>query len=282
MPPKKKKIQTKTGEVDFDQQVRADMAANEASTEELTSLIRKIMREELDDAINRLQPQLNIVKAEVAKSANKICEMEDSLCSLDNRITKLESLRKDNNELKEKSERMESHSRKHNIRVIGLTSGVEKGNPTSYMSVLLKELFRDKLQLEPEVEVAHRVGSVDKSGQRAMIVRMQRLVVREEIVRIAKEERVLEARGMKLRFFPDISAEMARVRASFRDVRTKLWSAGLKHGIIHTATLILTFRGDTKKFTNHLSAETYLKTVIEPELLKQGKEEMNNGRRSDE
>lgn len=278
MPPKKRKAQTKHGEVVLAQQMIAtDMTAKEANMEELTSLIRRIMREELDEAINRLQPQLNAVKEQVLVCATKIGEIEASLCNFDSRITKLEgvneSLRKDNDELKEKTERLESHNRKYNVRVMGLTSDVEKGNPTSYMSQLLKELFSDKLQLEPGVEVAHRVGSKSKSGQRVMIVRLQRLVVRDEIVRIAKEERVLEVRGMKLRFFPDISTEMAKIRASFRDVRKKLWSAGVKHGIIHPATLILTFKGDTKKFSNHLAAETYLKTVIEPELDKKDMQE---------
>lgn len=278
MPPKKRKAQTKHGEVVLAQQMIAtDMTAKEANLEELISLIRRIMREELDEAINRLQPQLNAVKEQVLVCATKIGEIEASLCNFDSRITKLEgvneSLRKDNDELKEKTERLESHNRKYNVRVMGLTSDVEKGNPTSYMSQLLKELFSDKLQLEPGVEVAHRVGSKSKSGQRVMIVRLQRLVVRDEIVRIAKEERVLEVRGMKLRFFPDISTEMAKIRASFRDVRKKLWSAGVKHGIIHPATLILTFKGDTKKFSNHLAAETYLKTVIEPELDKKDMQE---------
>ncbi|CAM4735620.1 unnamed protein product [Leuciscus chuanchicus] len=250
MPPKKRKAQTKHGEVDLAQQVIAtDMTAKEANMEELTSLIRRIMREELDEAINGLQPQLNAVKEQVLVCATKIGEIEASLCSFDSRITKLEgvneSLRKDNDELKEKTERLESHNRKYNVLVMGLTSDVEKGNPTSYMSQLLKELFSDKLQLEPEVEVAHRVGFKSKSGQWVMIVRLQRLVVRDEIVWIAKEERVLEVRGMKL---PDISSEMAKIRDVFET-------------------------GDTKKCSNHLAAETYLKTVIEPELDKQDMEE---------
>ncbi|CAM4735658.1 unnamed protein product [Leuciscus chuanchicus] len=66
MPPKKGKAQTKHGEVDLAQQVIAtDMTAKEANMEELTSLIRRIMREELDEAINRLQPQLNAVKEQM-------------------------------------------------------------------------------------------------------------------------------------------------------------------------------------------------------------------------
>lgn len=142
---------------------------------------------------------------------------------------------------------------------------MEKGNPTSYVAALMNEMFRDKLQQIPEVENAHRVGPVAKSGQRAMIVRMHKLALREEILCIAKKEKVLEIRGMKLRFYADLTTETARARASFREVRNRLWKAGVKHRIIHPATLILTYKDETKKFTDHLSVEAFYKDVIEPD-----------------
>uniref|UniRef100_A0A673B6A9 L1 transposable element RRM domain-containing protein n=1 Tax=Sphaeramia orbicularis TaxID=375764 RepID=A0A673B6A9_9TELE len=200
----------------------------------------------------------------------RIGVLEDALSSMDSRIIHLEKanerLCKENNTLKEKAELLENHSRKYNVRILGLTTDAEQGNPTGYVSILLKEMFGDKLQLMPEVENAHRIGPMTKSGQRAMIVRMQRLVMREEILRVARKEKVFEARGMKLRFFPDLTANTAKARASYREVRNKLWNAGIKHGIIHPATLVLTFRGETRRFTDNVAAETYVKTVIEPAM----------------
>lgn len=83
------------------------------------------------------------------------------------------------------------------------------------MSSLFQELFKDKLLLEPEVENAHRVGPVVKFGNRVMIVKMQRYMVREDILRISRKEGVLEVRGMKLWIFPDLTSDMAKKRASF-------------------------------------------------------------------
>lgn len=250
------------------------MGDKDINSVELSALIRTIIREEINAAFSKLQPQLDAVKEEMKACCSKVADMEEAFNRMETRVAALETanatLGKDNKDLKEKADRLENYSRKFNIRIIGLTPNAEKGNPTSYVSALFNDLFKDKLQRAPEVENAHRVGSAAKSGQRVMIVRMHRLESREEILRVAKRDKVLEIRGMKLRFFPDMTTEMARARASFREVRNKLWSAGVKHGIIHPATLIMTFNGETKKFTNHLDAETFYKTVIEPEAKKQG------------
>lgn len=40
----------------------------------------------------------------------------------------------------------------------------------------------------------------------------------------------------------------------------------MKHGIIHPATLIITFREESKKITDYLVAEAYFKEVMEPGL----------------
>ena len=88
-----------------------------------------------------------------------------------NSETAIQLLHKENDELKEKAERLENHSRKYSLQEFGLSADVEKGNLTICMPAHFKELFKDKLLLE--LENAHRVGHVAKSGNRAMIVRMR-------------------------------------------------------------------------------------------------------------
>ena len=77
-----------------------------------------------------------------------------------------------------------------------------------------------------------------------MMVRMQRYAIKEAIIKIAKEEGVINFRGMKVRIFPDLTAEMAKKRSQFQDVRAKLREAGIKHVIIHPASLIITFKSE--------------------------------------
>ncbi len=264
-----KKEQSEKSAAD-DQQVNitASIAGKEDKQQDLPSLIRSIMREEIREVINTLQPQLNALKTDISVCSGKIGDVEDTLCKMDSRISTLEKsnelLRKENDELKEKAERLESYSRKCNIRIRGLTKDVEKGYPTKYMATLLREMFKDKVTLEPEVEVAHRVGPAGKLGSRTMIIGLQRYKVKEEIIEISKKERTFEAHGMKLRITPELMETMAKRRARFHDIRGKLWKAGVKNGIIHPATLIITFQGESKRFTDHLQAEAYWKEVIEP------------------
>lgn len=265
----KKQTRSKTKQIGLGKaaQVRGiDMEEKSINSEDLSVLIRTIIREEINVAIDKLQPQLDAIKKEVTECSSKVAAIEEALNQMETRVTALETAKerlcKENTILKEKAERLENHSRKYNIRILGLTQDIEKGNPTSYVSALLSDLFRGKLQSAPEVENAHRVGPVPTSGQRVMIVRMHRLATREEVLRIAKRDKVFEIRGMRLRIFADLTAETVRARARFHDVRSRLWSAGVKHGIIHPATLILTFKGQTEKFTDHLAAEKYFETVI--------------------
>lgn len=270
MSKKKTRSQTKLSGLGLAEQVpETEMAVGkDINMQELSELIRIIIREEINAAVDKLQPQLDAVKKDMFECSNKVAAMEETLGHMDSRVTALEfaneSLRKENTDLKEKADRLENHSRKYNIRILGLTRDTEKGNPTSFVSALLNDLFKDKLHRAPEVENAHRVGPVAKSGQRAMIVRMHRLDTRDEILCLAKKEKLFEIRGIKLRIFPDFTAEVAKARARFREVRTKLWSAGVKHGIIHPAILILTFNDEIIKFTDHLAAESFYKSVVEP------------------
>ncbi|KAK9969799.1 hypothetical protein ABG768_027946 [Culter alburnus] len=163
MPPKKSKVQSKQGDEVIQQVGTSDMASGEDNTHELSVLIRAVIREEISVVLDKL----NVLTDDISVCTRKLGEVDETLSNMDSRITKLElvceGLRKTNEDLKDKAERLEIHSRKYNLRVYGLTSDIEKGNPTSYMSVLFKELFHDKVQSEPEVENAHRIGPAGKT-----------------------------------------------------------------------------------------------------------------------
>lgn len=62
------------------------------------------------------------------------------------------------NELKDKLERMEMHNRKLNICVFKLKSDID---PICFMTNVFKVVFQEKLKWEQQVEIAHRIGTVD-------------------------------------------------------------------------------------------------------------------------
>ena len=66
-----------------------------------------------------------------------------------------------------------------------------------------------------------------------------RLVIarwKEAILKMAKSEKVLEYKNMKLKIFPDLTTEISRRSALFNNVRGKLYRAGIQSGLIHPAT----------------------------------------------
>lgn len=134
---------------------------------EMLILMCSIIREEINAAIDKLQPQLNSMKADLNECNKKLTEVEHSLSSMKGQITSLETsnelLQKENKDLREKAKRLETHSQKLNLRLFGLAQDVEQGNPTDFMATFFKEVFKNRnLPREPEVEIAHRVGSVNQ------------------------------------------------------------------------------------------------------------------------
>ncbi len=232
--------------------------------QELSELIRSIMKEEVAVALTTLQPQLNSLKAQMEECGQKLDGVENGLNDMEERVAALEEdkkkhemdlkqLHKENTELRDKLERLEAHSRKFNLRVFGLPIGVEKKNPTAYMNIVMKELFKGKIKTEPVVEIAHRVGP----GNTTMMLRMQRYMAKEEILALSKKEGTLKHGEMELQFFPDLTSDMAKRRAKLKEIRGKLKTACVQHGIIHPATLIITHGNETRRFTDHKKAEAY-------------------------
>lgn len=99
-------------------------------------------------------------------------------------------------------------------------------------------------------------GSVVKLGHsRVMIVKMQWCAVKEGILKIFRKECVLDALKVKQQIFLELTSEIAKKRARFHEIRGRLRSAGIKHWMIHPATWFITFRVETKQFTDHVVAE---------------------------
>ena len=243
-----------------------ESGSSQVSQAELLTLIRSIIREEIGAAFDRFQPQLDALKVELDTCGQKLGEMEEGLVGMDDRVAAVEAahetLMKENNELKDKIEKMEIHSRKLNLRVFGLKSDIEKGNPTAFMTNFFKEVFRGELTCEPAVEIAHRVGPVHSVKPRPMIVRMQRYLAKEAILKLARNKREVLFQDMRVKIFPDITPEISRRRAQFSDIRMKLRKAEVRHGLLFPATLIVTYNGQTRLYKDCNEAETFYRKVI--------------------
>ncbi|KAJ8371916.1 hypothetical protein AAFF_G00298680 [Aldrovandia affinis] len=206
----------------------------------------------------------------VQGATDKISSLETSQNVVTDRLAELEaqcaSLAADNVVLKAAVDDQENHSRRQNIRVIGIPEGEEGTNPTAFMGSFLKEVLGEETFADqPVIDRAHRtLATKPPPGKppRAILVRLHYYQTKEMILRTSRERGQLSHKGNKIHILPDFSAALARRRAEFRDVKAQLHQAGVKFGLVHPARLQLTFQRTVHTFDNPGAALLFFQTTI--------------------
>lgn len=70
-----------------------------------------------------------------------------------------------------------------------------------------------------------------------------------QIVRLTADSGALTYAKKRLSFYPDLSAELLKQRATYNEVRSQLPKLNLRCGFIRQARLILTFQNTTQMFS---------------------------------
>ncbi len=104
--------------------VEGAMDDTDEKQHEMMELMHSVIREEINAAVDKLQPQLNSIREELKVCFVKVTNIEQSLSDMEDRVTSLERsnrlLQQVNKDLRIKAERQEEHSCKFNLRVLGL------------------------------------------------------------------------------------------------------------------------------------------------------------------
>ena len=226
----------------------------------------------LSDSLSSLQDSLcgkigaAIQKLDIASVRNDlsvvVTSLQASLASHDNRLKELEKaanytgdcttelcatvsqLQGDVREIQAKCEDLEGRSRRNNLRLTGVEEGLEKGQPTQFVSQLLKDILN--LSEAPLLDRAHRsLRAKPKPGDppRVFIMRVHYTHTRDEI--LCKPARApLMYQGKMLHIYPDYTTAVMKKRAAFGDVKKRLRSIeGAKYGLRFPATLRVTLPG---------------------------------------
>lgn len=189
----------------------------------------------------------------------------DLTANLHKEVSRLSSLVKT---LEGKCESLEGHSRRNNVRIIGIPEGKEGPNVKNFVAELLKDLLA--LQNSPLLDRAHRsLQSRPGPGEpsRAIILKCHYHHECEEILRRAREMKIpLTHQGMRLHVFPDYTPSVSKKRASFTDVRRTLRGmSGAKYGFIYPARLRVTLPGhEERRFTDAKEAMDYINRASTP------------------
>ncbi|CAM4585160.1 unnamed protein product [Leuciscus chuanchicus] len=184
-----------------------------------------------DDLLFRVSVPGVSVELPIRWRPQKIGDIEEALNDSDGRLTAVEklcsTLQTENTSLKLKLDDLENRSRRQNLRVIGIPEGSEGQSPQSAFS-------------------------------RHMLVRLHHYQTKELILKLSREL----GSGAVVRIFPDMSAEVARRRAEFKDVKTALRNAGITYGMLHPARLRVDFQGQRHLFQTPQAAMDFVSTVI--------------------
>ena len=170
---------------------------------------RKIVKEENALLREQIGAQLTKIETSIQNYGTRLQSLEEHAYETDKRLQDIESRgetvsARDFDKLKKQVESIENHSRKLNLRFLGLKSGLEAGNPTDFTTNLLYELFgRELLGPPPLLSIAHRTGPTPATGSRCMIARLLNMQVKRTILRLASERgKDLKYQGHRLSIYP--------------------------------------------------------------------------------
>lgn len=246
---------------------QTDPTEEDAPVSPILEAIRR-MENSMNVRFDNLETTLAGVKIAVAANTSRISNLEEWHGEFDGRLVEVEKsyeeLRAQNKLLKAKVIDLESRSRRQNIKIIGLPEKIEKGSPTAFVSDLLPKLLgAERFPRGIKVDRAHRIGP-PSNKPRIMIARIHHDVVKDDILRVARNEGPLHYEGQRISIFPDITAEVIKDRKEFDAVRVKLKEAGMRHGFLFPARLIFTHAGQTKIFDSPKKAAAYVDEHLQP------------------
>lgn len=158
-----------------------------------------------------------------------------------------------------KSEDLEGRSRRLNIRIIGISEGVEGSIPWDFVAGLLQEVL--SLEVKPLIDGTHRTlrrRPNPKEPPRPIILRLRYHHVLEYIRRKAIAAKQLFYKGKRIQIFPDYPPAVAKRTALFNRAKELLRDKpGLKYGLLYPARLLVTFNGTQTSFTDPPKAVEY-------------------------
>ena len=214
---------------------------------------------------------LGTLQSTIDTFGTRLTEVEASLQDCDDRITALEAkceqLANCNKLLMAKSEDLESRSRRQNLRVVGVPENMEGPQVTAFMTDFFAETLGMEIPDGPEMlDRAHRLAFRPASGPRPMIVTVHHFRVKQRILQLAREKGPLTFRGHAVHIFPDFTAEVAKRRASFTNIKQKLRAADIKYGLLFPARLQISFNGGKYSFATAEEAVSFYAESIVPTL----------------
>lgn len=234
------------------------------------TLVEKLLDKILDSInkrFDRLEEKLEILTNNQTALTNRVEEVEEQVSDHERRILVLEQklieTQRTNEKLSAKINDLEGHSRRNNIKIVGIPEGEESGRPTEFVTGLIPKLFgASNLSKPVTVDRAHRVPlprrNMDTKRPRTIIARIHFYQEKELLLRLSRNQELIY-NGLRVFVFPDYTAEVTAQRRAFREVMNILREKAITFTLRYPARLHVQYNDQVKVFTSPTGAETFIK-----------------------
>lgn len=231
----------------------ANMASE--SSNELAVMLAKEMEKQ---RVNLREDMTALIQSSLAPIQSALTSFQETVDTIDRRVTSVETTAGENFEALSKAERaiadlqafnaklqervedLENRSRRANIRIINVPENSENGMDmlTFVSELLMKTMGVQVFENPPMLDRTHRAlrEKPEEGPPRAIIVAFHRYRDRERALSWARQN-TAEYKGKTLRFYPDLTAALAKKRAAFNGVKSDLYKKGIKFTLKYPARL---------------------------------------------
>lgn len=201
----------------------------------------------------------------MSHAEERISTAEDELISLQAKVSTLQTK---NKTMEDKLMDLEARSRLNNLRLVNLPEGAEGagGDMCAFLEKWIPEALESEgLQSSIVLERAHRIGpkNDNASRPRTVIMRFHNYKNKQAVFTAAREKKEAYYEDQQVRFYPDLATGIAQLRKKFDPVRVELRKLGIRHGMSHPATLLVTHKGKTHSFKTPAEAHVLLRRIQE-------------------
>ncbi|KAF3856730.1 hypothetical protein F7725_017453 [Dissostichus mawsoni] len=245
---------------------RLDASSDQDESPTRTDIMAAInqLNQNVDSKFELLNASIADLKQSLSEVEQRVISTEGGLNEHETRIKALEEqCSKWAVEARSLNERVDDLVSRQNIRIIGVKEGMEKGNPTDFVSKFIPALLgEDNFGNKPvRVDRAHRIrvrAAATDGPPRQLIACIHHDSVKELILRLSSQKFPLQHEGARIFIFPDLGPAVMKQRQQFDNIRTRCRSAGVRCGFRHPATFVVSVGEDKRTFNNPKDAEKFL------------------------
>lgn len=185
----------------------------------------------IQESMVPLQTSVNALTETLASFQSRLCATgtlaSDNFSALSAAEKTIKTLKEQNATLMDRVDDLENRSRRANLRILNVPENSEKGQSNvKFVSEMLMEVMgQEVFEKPPELERAHRsLGPKPQEGRppRPLVICFHRFQEKEKALRWARQNEA-KYKDSTLRIYPDISADLARKRAAFKNVKQLLY-----------------------------------------------------------